>query len=82
MTKRPQKYENQDKQQDREYIERYDCNGTLKISLNIETQIATVNLQHDLLHKWPDRFGINNIIKEKIKKNLHLMSSDIFKQLE
>ncbi|PKY61350.1 hypothetical protein RhiirA4_488882, partial [Rhizophagus irregularis] len=47
LAKRPRKHENQNKQRDREYIERYDCNGTLKISLNIETQIATVNLQHN-----------------------------------
>ena len=82
LAKRPRKHENQDKQRDREYIERYDCNGVLKISLNVETQIAKINLQHNLLHKRPDRFGVNNIIKEEIKRNLHLTPSDIFKQLE
>ena len=82
LTKRPRKHENQDKQRDREYIEWYDCNGILKISLNMETQIAKINLQHNLLHKRPDRFGVNNSIKEEIKRSLHLTPSDIFKQLE
>ena len=76
------KTKNQDKQRDREQIERFNCNGILKISLNMKTHVATINLQHDLLHKRPDRFGLNNTIKELIKKNLHLTPSDIFRQLE
>lgn len=48
----------------------------------METHVATVDLQHNLLHKRPDRFGVNDAIKDMIEKNLHLTPSDIFKQLE
>jgi len=48
----------------------------------METYLAIISLQHDLLHKRPDRFGLYDTIKEEIKKNIHLTPSDIFKQLE
>ena len=48
----------------------------------METYLAIISLQHDLLHKRPDRFGLDDTIKEEIKKNIHLTPSDIFKQLE
>jgi hypothetical protein len=51
LTKRSRKHENQDKQRDRESIERFDCNGVLKILLNMETHIVTTDLKHNLLHK-------------------------------
>jgi hypothetical protein len=68
-------------QRDRESIERFDCNGVLKISLNMETHIVTIDLKHNLLHKRPHRYGLNDSIKEVIKGSLHLTPSDIFKQL-
>ncbi|CAG8794566.1 5655_t:CDS:1, partial [Racocetra fulgida] len=80
--KRPRKHENFHKQRDRGYIERFSCNGTLKIVLNMETNIATIDLQHNLLHKRPDRFNTSDDIKAEIKKNIHLTPADIFKQLE
>ncbi|GBC04734.1 hypothetical protein RclHR1_05830012 [Rhizophagus clarus] len=43
---------------------------------------SIIYLKHDLLHKRPDRFGLNDTIKEEIKRNIHLTPSDIFKQLE
>jgi hypothetical protein len=48
----------------------------------METCVATIDLQHNLLHKRPDRFGLSDSIKEVIKRSLHLTPSDIFKQLE
>ncbi len=48
----------------------------------MKTYLAIISLQYDLLHKRPDQFGLDDIIKEEIKKNIHLTPSDIFKQLE
>jgi len=48
----------------------------------METYLAIISLQHDLLHKRPDWFGLDDTIKEEIKKNIYLTPSDIFKQLE
>ncbi|CAG8790618.1 15761_t:CDS:1, partial [Cetraspora pellucida] len=80
--KRPRKHKDLDKQRDREYIERFNCTGVLKILLDIEMNVATIDLQHNLLHKRPDRFNTSDDIKAEIKKNLHQMPADIFRQLE
>ncbi|CAG8768953.1 16202_t:CDS:2, partial [Racocetra fulgida] len=79
--KRPRKHEDLNKQRDRGYIERFSCNGVLKILLNMEMNTAAVDLQHNLLHKRPDRFNVSDIIKAEIKKNLHLMPADIFRHI-
>ncbi len=44
--------------------------------------LTTISLQYNLFHKWFDQFGLDDTIKEEIKKNIHLTPSDIFKQLE
>ncbi|GBC46882.2 ATP-dependent DNA helicase PIF1 [Rhizophagus irregularis DAOM 181602=DAOM 197198] len=36
------------------------------------TNIASVNLQHSIIHKQPERFGVNENIEEEIRKNIHL----------
>ncbi|CAB4402232.1 unnamed protein product [Rhizophagus irregularis] len=46
------------------------------------TNIASVNLQHSIIHKRPERFGVNENIKEEIRKNIHLTPSDIYRILE
>ncbi|PKY40067.1 hypothetical protein RhiirA4_415555 [Rhizophagus irregularis] len=40
------------------------------------------NLQHSIIHKRPERFGVNENIKEEIRKNIHLTPSDIYRILE
>ncbi|CAG8663005.1 16049_t:CDS:2, partial [Racocetra fulgida] len=69
IAKRSRKHENLDKQRDRGYIEHFDCN-------------ATIDLCHTVLHKRLDRFNTSNDIKAEIKKNIHQMPADIFRQLE
>ncbi|CAG8706829.1 23138_t:CDS:2 [Rhizophagus irregularis] len=46
------------------------------------TNIASVNLQHSIIHKQPERFGVNENIEEEIRKNIHLTPSDIYRILE
>ena len=41
-----------------------------------------MHLKHNVLHKRPEWFGITEAVKEYIKKNTSLTSSDIYKQLE
>ncbi len=44
LTKRPRKNENKDKQRNRESINRFNCNGILKISINMKTYLAIISL--------------------------------------
>ncbi|CAG8751960.1 2910_t:CDS:2, partial [Gigaspora margarita] len=82
LAKRPRKHEEFNKQRDREYIDRFACNGVLKILLDMEKNVAMVDLQHNLLHKRPDRFNVTDDVKAEIQKNIHRMPADIFRQLE
>ncbi|CAG8800703.1 24222_t:CDS:2, partial [Gigaspora rosea] len=66
------KHENIEDQRDRIPIDRFECNGQIKIILNLRLNSASIHLQHLILHKRPERFGVNKIIKEEIKKNLYL----------
>ncbi|CAG8627687.1 11975_t:CDS:2, partial [Racocetra persica] len=63
-------------------IDRFDCNGQIKIVLNLRLNNASIHLKHSMLHKRSKRFGIDEIIKEEIKKNIHLSPSEIYHILE
>ncbi|CAG8657884.1 4594_t:CDS:2 [Cetraspora pellucida] len=69
-------------QRDRESMERFDCDGTLQITLNIITNSASIYLKHETLHRRPERNRVTEEIKNYIKKNIHLTSSDIYHALE
>ena len=82
LKKKPRKHENSENHRDRECMDRFNCEGRAKISINIDTCVAKVHLKHNILHKRPEWFGVTESIKEHIKKNSNLTPSDIFKQLE
>ncbi|GBC07403.1 hypothetical protein RclHR1_07440008 [Rhizophagus clarus] len=82
LAKRPQKHEDLEKHRDREYMNRFNCEGLVKILINTSTCIAKVHLKHNILHKRPEWLGVTESIKEYIKKNTCLAPSEIFKQIE
>ena len=63
-------------------MDRFNCEGLVKILINMNTCTAKVHLKHNILHKWPEWLGVNESIKEYIKKNTCLTPSEIFKQIE
>src|SRR5436305_95341 len=65
-----------------EYLERFDCNSTIKIMINTNDQQATINYTHSILHKRPERYLIDEEIKEFINSQIHLSPAEIFGQLE
>ncbi|CAG8653296.1 28384_t:CDS:2 [Gigaspora margarita] len=79
---KPRKQECIENQRDQIPIDRFDCNGRIKIVLNLRLKSALIHLQHLMLHKRPERFGVNETIKEEIKKNIHLSPSKIYQILE
>ena len=54
LAKRPRKHESIENQRDRIPIERFNCNGLIKITLNMEIKTASVHLQHSIIYKRPE----------------------------
>jgi len=82
LAKRSRKNEDLDKQRDRECMKRFNCNGLITISINMNTSLINIHFKHDILHKRPERYIVDDTIKEKIKQCIHLTPKDIFRQLE
>ncbi|POG79087.1 hypothetical protein GLOIN_2v1808840 [Rhizophagus irregularis DAOM 181602=DAOM 197198] len=82
LTKRARKIENLSKQRDKLPITRYDCNGILKIAIDINSKTADIQLYHDLIHDRPERISVNQEIRNFIGDRLHQTPAEIFSQLE
>ena len=63
-------------------MKRFNCNGLITISINMNTSLVNIHLKHDILHKRPERYIVDDTIKEKMKQCIHLTPKDIFRQLE
>lgn len=82
MAKRPKKIKDLLKQRDKRSIERFNCNGILKIKIDIDSKTAIVQLYHDLIYDRSEKFNINQEIKSFIKDRLCQTPAEIFSQLE
>ncbi|CAG8510232.1 3237_t:CDS:1, partial [Cetraspora pellucida] len=82
LAKKPRKHQDPECQRDRGSIERFDCSGTLRISINMITNNVSIYLKHEILHKRPERNRVTEEIKNIIQANLHLMPRDIYRMLE
>jgi hypothetical protein len=78
LAKRPKKTEDLSKQRDKRSIERFDCNGILKIKIDIDSKTAIVQLYHDLIHDRPEKSNISQEIKSFIKDRLCQTPAEIF----
>ncbi|CAG8845821.1 32629_t:CDS:2, partial [Gigaspora margarita] len=74
---------NQDisKHRDTKSIERYDCNGMIRISINCTTLMATIYIRHGLLHSYPKDVSVSDNIKQFIMNNINLLPREIYAQL-
>ncbi|CAG8751477.1 20629_t:CDS:2, partial [Rhizophagus irregularis] len=82
LAKRPKKIKDLLKQRDKRSIERFNCNGILKIKIDIDSKTAIVQLYHDLIYDRSEKFNINQEIKSFIKDRLCQTPAEIFSQLE
>jgi hypothetical protein len=62
-------------------MERFDCNGIIKIAINEVTKLAKVIIQHDFLHTRPKIVTIPQNIKNFIKENIDLLPREIYARL-
>lgn len=51
LSKKPRKHQDLDHQRDRGSIERFDCEGTLRITIDMMNNSAFVYLKHNILHQ-------------------------------
>ena len=61
---------------------RFDCNGTLRITVNMNLKTANVQLNHDLIHNRLEKINVTQEIRDFIKDRLHQTPAEIFNQLE
>jgi len=54
----------------------------LKITINIDSNTANIELYHDLIYDRPEKINITQEIKDFIKDQLQHTSAEIFNQLK
>ena len=66
--KKPRKHADPDHQRDTPSRERFECNGMLKITIDITESIFQVHIIHERLHPSPSNHSVPDSIKDFIKK--------------
>jgi hypothetical protein len=80
--KKSRKLSEAESQRDRVTMARFKCNGTLKVKLNESSNRISLELLHDVLHPRPEKCGVTEEVKEKIRQQLELVPKDIFASLK
>jgi len=78
---KPRKHPNPLKQRDTPSMERFACDGIIKISVNKTTQISEIELHHKDLHVRPVNKSVPQVVKDFIKENIDLFPREIYKRL-
>src|SRR2546421_11105796 len=71
------KHQDCSKHRDIPSMERFKCDGVIKIAINEVMKIAEVTLQHDSIHVQPKITKIPQNIKDFIKENIDLLTREI-----
>jgi hypothetical protein len=82
LSKKSRKSFEIEKHRDRETIDRFDCNGCLKIKLHNSLNKVSLKFVHKTLHERPDRVDVTEEMKLTIGQQLHLSPKDIFSGME
>ncbi|GET00471.1 protein rad9 [Rhizophagus clarus] len=62
-------------------MERFKCNGIIKISVDNLNNMASISMKHDFLHKRPANVEVSQDIKDFIKEHIDLLHREIYVQL-
>ena len=81
LKKKSRKHANPDRQYDIPSKERFDCNGMLKITIEIAASIFQVYITHKYLHPPPSNHSVSDSIKDFIKENINLLPREIYAKL-
>ncbi|GBC05165.1 hypothetical protein RclHR1_06070001 [Rhizophagus clarus] len=72
---------NVSKHRDTKAMERFKCNGIIKISVDNLNNMASISMKHDFLHKRPANVEVSQDIKDFIKEHIDLLHREIYVQL-
>jgi len=75
------KHEDTSKHRNTASMNRFDCNGIIKITIDEANNTATLSMQHDLLHKRPSNTTVSQGVKDFIKENINLLPREIYARL-
>src|SRR5581483_6520525 len=81
LAARPKKHQDVSKHRDTKAMERFRCNGIVKVSIDSLNNMASLSVKHDLLHKKPTNVEVSQDIKDFIKENINLLPREIYAQL-
>ncbi|CAG8436323.1 3850_t:CDS:2, partial [Scutellospora calospora] len=81
MAKKPRKHNDPEKQRDTKTMERFDCNGCIKVNINLTLQIARITVEHNILHSKPNNVAVPEDVKQYIKNNIDLLPREIYARL-
>ncbi|CAG8695571.1 3890_t:CDS:2, partial [Gigaspora rosea] len=74
-------HEDSTKHYDTPTMERFNCHGTIKITISQSNNTAKLVLKHKLIHAQPKNVIVSQDIKEFIKENINLLPREIYAQL-
>lgn len=81
LAEKQKKHEDPSKHRDTQSMERFHCNGVIKVSINPSTNMAEVHVQHDFLHPRPKNISVPENIKDFIRDNIDLLPREIYARL-
>ena len=61
--------------------ERFDCDGMLKITIDIAASTFQVHLVHECLHPPPSNHSVSDSVKDFIRENINLLPREIYAKL-
>ena len=62
-------------------MERFRCNGIVKIFVDNLNNIVNLSIKHDFLHERPTNVEVSQDIKDFIKEHIDLLPREIYAQL-
>jgi hypothetical protein len=62
-------------------MERFNCNGVIKVSVDNPNNIVSLSVKHDFLHLRPANVEVSQDIKDYIKEHIDLLPREIYAQL-
>jgi hypothetical protein len=80
LTKKERKHSDSQKHRDRQPMDRYTCNGCVKITIYEDLALSDIDINH-LLHSTKPDISIPSEVKQFIYDNIDLLPREIYKRL-
>lgn len=73
LAAKSKKHQDVSKHRDVKAMERFKCNGVIKISVDNLNNIVSLSVKHDFLHLRPANVEVSQDIKDYIKEHIDLL---------